>query len=409
VNNETHHRSDDAGARTLLIPRTKQRIFFNDCEEFDFHLQYALSYAPGGAAEIGECFAAVQEVGGYDVDAWRVGWARIAHTISELAREDEANGRLKSARLGYLRSWNYFYQSQCFISPGTDDCFAAHQRTLEQYERAARLPGPEFRRVWVPFDGGDLPAWFFPAHSPQPAPTLIMLTGTDGLSEQLYYFAGGTKAADRGWNLLCVDGPGQIGAKYFNRSQAFRPDYETVIKAVIDRMAALPEVDLDRLALIGFSLGGYLAPRAASGEPRIKALIVDPPVTNFHDLIWPAMERLQAHGGPIGDAAAALFRWIFGMNDLDEVKASLHDYNLDERVEQIRCPTLVLMSEGDDDIYHAQGESFFQRLTVKDKSMRRFSAAEGADAHCQINNWTLLHQVLFDWLETAVPTQHRSL
>lgn len=55
-----------------------------------------------------------------------------------------------------------------------------------------------------------------------------------------------------------------------------RPDWETVIAAVVDYAVKQPIVDPARIALNGWSLGGHLALRAASGEPRIAALIADP-------------------------------------------------------------------------------------------------------------------------------------
>jgi len=46
----------------------------------------------------------------------------------------------------------------------------------------------------------------------------------------------------------------------------FRHDYEVVISQVIDFVEQRPEIDNTRLAIIGRSFGGYLAPRAASIE-----------------------------------------------------------------------------------------------------------------------------------------------
>src|SRR5262245_14763636 len=55
-----------------------------------------------------------------------------------------------------------------------------------------------------------------------------------------------------------------------------RPDSENVIRPVVDYVLSRPEVDPDRIALIGWSFGGYVAPGAASSEPRVAACIVDP-------------------------------------------------------------------------------------------------------------------------------------
>jgi len=51
---------------------------------------------------------------------------------------------------------------------------------------------------------------------------------------------------------------------------------ETVIAAVVNFAVTQPFVDRVRIGLSGWNIGGYLAPRAASGEPRIAALVADP-------------------------------------------------------------------------------------------------------------------------------------
>ena len=69
----------------------------------------------------------------------------------------------------------------------------------------------------------------------------------------------------------------------YERGIPLRPDWEVVIKAVVDFAETLPLVDAKRIALSGWSLGGHLAPRGASGEPRIAALIADPGTWSIGD------------------------------------------------------------------------------------------------------------------------------
>jgi len=60
-----------------------------------------------------------------------------------------------------------------------------------------------------------------------------------------------------------------------------------------------PDVDPDRIALTGWSLGGYLALRAATGEHRLAACIADPALFAVDDGM---VSRLEGAGVP----AAAL-------------------------------------------------------------------------------------------------------
>jgi predicted dienelactone hydrolase len=60
-----------------------------------------------------------------------------------------------------------------------------------------------------------------------------------------------------------------------DRGVPIRPDWENVISPVVDYLQTRPDVDRERIALIGLSLAGYLAPRAATAEHRLAACVSD--------------------------------------------------------------------------------------------------------------------------------------
>jgi dipeptidyl aminopeptidase/acylaminoacyl peptidase len=105
-------------------------------------------------------------------------------------------------------------------------------------------------------------------------PLLILTNGSDATITDMY-FASAVAASRRGYHCLLFDSPGQ-GEMLYERGVRLRPDWETVVRAVVDLALTLPTVDPKRIALSGWSLGGYLAPRAASGEQRLAACIADP-------------------------------------------------------------------------------------------------------------------------------------
>ncbi|MEV4236907.1 MULTISPECIES: alpha/beta fold hydrolase [unclassified Nocardia] len=98
-----------------------------------------------------------------------------------------------------------------------------------------------------------------------------MHNGFDGTVEEMHFF-GAVAAVERGYHVLSFDGPGQPGTRH-HQGLAFRPDWENVVGPVLDYVAARPEVDADRIALFGVSMGGVLAPRAAAFDQRVAALI----------------------------------------------------------------------------------------------------------------------------------------
>src|SRR5262249_46269828 len=127
-------------------------------------------------------------------------------------------------------------------------------------------------RVRIPYEGTTLPGYFYRVdESGVPRPTLLSLGGFDSTGEELYFFAAGA-ALQRGYNVLTFEGPGQ-GEPLRVQGLRARPDYEVPVRAAVDYLLTRPEVDPERIALMGSSLGGYYAPRAAAFEPRVKALI----------------------------------------------------------------------------------------------------------------------------------------
>src|SRR5262249_29640170 len=152
----------------------------------------------------------------------------------------------------------------------------------------------------IPLEGYVLRAAQGPA-----APTVLMPCGYDSPVEE-FYTLGGFEAALRGFNVVAFSGPGQAEMLH-ERGIPFGPDFESVVGPVIDFVERTAEndgrLDPTRIALVGRSFGGYLAPRAAAHEPRIGALAADPAQTDLAALVanrfppeWQApLERGEPH------------------------------------------------------------------------------------------------------------------
>jgi dipeptidyl aminopeptidase/acylaminoacyl peptidase len=59
---------------------------------------------------------------------------------------------------------------------------------------------------------------------------------------------------------------------------------------VVDYLAARREVDPDGIMLMGLSMGGYLAPRAAAHEPRLRICIANPGVVDWGRVFFRQLE-----------------------------------------------------------------------------------------------------------------------
>jgi pimeloyl-ACP methyl ester carboxylesterase len=248
-----------------------------------------------------------------------------------------------------------------------------------------------------------------------------MHNGFDGTAEELHFF-GALAGVERGYTVLAFDGPGRPGPRH-HQGMVFRPDWENVITPVIDFAETLPEVDASRISLLGLSMGGVLAPRAAAFEHRLAALIAvdglydlgQTSVRNIPGTREEAERLLRAKTAPELDAALEqlmaqdpISRWAFnhgmyvmGVDTPRAFTASYLDYTLSGGIaERIQCPTLVCDAE-DDMFFKGQPEQLYDHLTCP-KTLMLFTAEEGAGAHCHTGAMRLSIARIFDWLDDTL-------
>jgi pimeloyl-ACP methyl ester carboxylesterase len=199
----------------------------------------------------------------------------------------------------------------------------------------------------------------------------------------------------------------------------FRPDWEKVIGPVVDYLFTRPEVDRRRVALMGVSFGGYLAPRAASFEPRLAALIADPgQLSLFEEMkrrLPPfAARRLMDREGLVSRLLEfALSRrlrhvsqgWalrrgllVHGLKTPIDYLRLTADY-VTERPEAIRCPTVICSAENDE--IGKTARDLYDRLTCH-KIFLAFKASEGAGEHCESGARAWFNQRVLDWLDETL-------
>jgi dienelactone hydrolase len=125
--------------------------------------------------------------------------------------------------------------------------------------------------VEVDSPDGILPGYLIPSGTDGPAPVVIFYNGFDVTKELLYGFIG-DQFSRRGIACLVIDTPGTCEPLRL-RNVPSRPDYEVPTTAIVDYLQTRPDIDPDRIGLLGISLGGYYAPRGAAFEKRINACV----------------------------------------------------------------------------------------------------------------------------------------
>ncbi len=388
---------------------------------FDAQWLRAAGHAGSGGAEISECYAAASEIREPDAEGWFKAWRRLAEGVLLTAEKSRASGRRVSALGAYLRASNYFRAAYTFLAGAPVDprLVDAYRRHRAAFEAATALMIPTAERIAIPYGGAALHGYLLrAADDGVPRPALIITGGYDSTAEEAYFFSGAAAVA-RGYTCIVFDGPGQ-GAAIIENGMVFRPDWEAVIGPVLDYAVTRAEIDPAQIALAGISFGGYLAPRAASAEPRLAACIADPGefslLEEFKSRVPGLVARELPDGNPLllallnfilrrrmrhATAGWGIRRglWVHGVNTpLDYVRLT-KDYSLEGRAERIRCPTLVCCAENDD--IGVTARKLYDALTCE-KTFIAFTVAQGAGEHCEAGARSLFNQRAFDWLDTVL-------
>lgn len=313
------------------------------------------------------------------------------------------------ARGAYLRAAEYLRQAFFFHRDNLDgnELRLAFGASVAAFRSALPLLDHPATVLSGPVSG----YLFTPAGATGPLPTLLHVNGYDGTAEELY--ASVYPALERGYAFAAIDGPGQ-GEVLYDQRIPMRPDWENVVPGMVDALLARPEVDPRRLVLVGRSFGGLIAPRGASAEHRLAALVVDP---GQYDLGAAVIARLgplaQRLDDPTADpvfqglldnpAMAALLGPRMVTNGTPTVRGYFKDmmrYHNRDSAPRISCPTFVTDNETDH-VSTGQGQQLFDNLECP-KQFRRFLQAEGAEGHCEGMAPIVFWTAAFDWLDDVL-------
>ena len=400
------------------------RLLLND-DLLDAQLVRAVGAAGYGGADLGECIAAARRLDERDLGSWYEEWTATATAVARLAEQKVAAGNRESARLAFLRACTYHRTAGVMLlgEPLDQRLVSAYRAQADMFAAALDLMELPVERIEIPVGNIRLPGYFLSAAADgRRRATVILTGGYDGTVEELY-FANGAAALARGYNVLAFDGPGQ-GRVLTEQRQVIRSDWENVITPVLDYALRRADVDAERIALIGLSLGAHLAPRAASVEHRLAACVADcggfdlydaflarlpGPLANPSMLIRPRvrdglariLDRLAAK--PTAGWVLRRGMLVHGVSDPLAYVDALREFTLKDRASRIRCPTWVCSAEGD--AISASAPQLVDALTCE-KTYVRFTAAEGAGDHCEQAARQLYHARSFGWLDSRLRPSH---
>jgi pimeloyl-ACP methyl ester carboxylesterase len=263
-------------------------------------------------------------------DDWCAAWSARAAVHEALGKDSLKNGFKLTAGEHLVRAAIYYHFAKFVFVEDPKQMRAAHMKAVDCYGAALAFMRPAGERVRIAFEDKE---FFGILRKPNqtPCPVVVMAPGLDSAKEELHAYE--QPFLDRGMAVLAFDGPGQGEAEY---DIPICGDYERAAKAVVDWIEARNDLDAEKIAIWGVSLGGYYAPRAAAYEKRFKACIALSGPFDWAE-IWDGLPGLTKD----------TFRVRSHATDEKQAKEKAAKLTLKEAAKSITCPIFIVAGRQD--------------------------------------------------------------
>lgn len=368
---------------------------FNEDANFNFQLNRVVMWGNGNPEDV---VAVSKNIN--DSASW-------VNALTELAIKAGKQGDT-DAQIGYLR------MSEFFMYDSDPMKLETYKKAKELFYKhnANRITENEIKMADVPYESGLLPVMFCKATG-EANGKILLHGGNDSYIEE--FFDALLYLKENGFDVYLFEGPGQGGCLR-EQNMKFTNEWEKPVKAILDYF------NLDDVTIVGASLGGYLAPRAAAFDKRITKVIAWSIFPDFFDIL------LADDPKPVQKLMDAAFRKGFAgifngfykkMMDKSEIVKwnLLHgQYAYDAKtpvdyVKKIRKFTLkgignkitqdMLIIGGKDDhmiMPHLFHEEYDLLPNVKSLAFHLYSNEDDAGSHCGIGNMKLILDTMISWI-----------
>jgi alpha-beta hydrolase superfamily lysophospholipase len=298
------------------------------------------------------------------------------------------------------------------MSPGDPDRLRAFEKFSALFYQTHQ--DQRLERISVPYESGHLYGLTLEPES-LPRGIIVIHAGYDAYVEEFYGLA--QAFASHGYQVVMFDGPGQ-GSTLMRDHTPMTHEWERPVSAFLDQLG------LTDVTLIGISLGGCLALRAAAFEPRIKRVVAFDVMLDFFQcitsrrgraaqlaltalvrlrltLLVNALSRAMMKRDLMSRWGIEQGMYVLGAASPAEFFNKLKAYNTREISRFITQDTLIMAGAEDHFVPLAQLFDQLPLLTnARSVTAQIFTRADQAQSHCQIGNLGLAASRILSWMET---------
>lgn len=328
--------------------------------------------------------------------------------FTELGEKNEMAGEILKAATCY-RAAQFYTLSGEKDAQGNSLKHILYDKYVELYNRYFKEQYPDIRFVRIPYKNYELPVYYSICEGAKG--TIVIHGGYDSTSQDFLpmvpYFM------DKGYSIYFFEGPGQ-GEVLMHHDVRMTLEWEHCTGAVLDYF------NLTDVTLIGISLGGYLATRAAAYDKRISRLVMYDLIYDFYGAILNKMGSFGKFFDYLTRHPKSIFwkslnkklnkkyftRWLLlqGYAIYENVHTPceyfnyIRKFNTRDISKLITQDTLVLA--GASDLYTVYYQDQLDALVnARSVTGKLFTEEECADHHCQVGNMNLLLDTISEWIE----------
>ena len=316
---------------------------------------------------------------------WCDEWTKEGDLVYKKAEQAVRDGYMFKAKALFHEAVACYHIGQHIFFIDSNQKEKTQEKARISYKRAISLYGEKERPILIeiPFNGVKIKGYLRLSTAAN-KPLVIFVNGMDNIKEaEGHWF--GTIFGQNGFNFFTFDGPGQ--GELWKDMKFDAKEYHKAVSVIIDWFEdqQVYDIDLEKIGLVGFSLGGYLAPVSAAYDKRVKCVAGNSGLVYIGGL--DGLKRLN----PIWQRGVT---YMTGCETLDK---AVNEFNWDiEDSPNLEVP-LLFYHAGKDEVMpspktHADK---MMRWAKGEKTLRYYEDAE----HCTMNYLDEVFPEIIDWFK----------